>query len=75
VAGVYDKDPVVHADAVLLAELRYMDVLEKRLRVMDSTAVTLAMDNDMPIIVFNMFVPGNLRLAVTGQNVGSVVSG
>jgi uridylate kinase len=75
VAGVYDKDPALHADAVMFRELRYMDVLEKQLRVMDSTAVTLAMDNDMPIIVFNMFEPGNLRLAVTGQNVGSIVHG
>jgi uridylate kinase len=75
VAGVYDKDPALHADAVMFEELRYMDVLEKQLRVMDSTAVTLAMDNDMPIIVFNMFEPGNLRLAVTGQNVGSIVHG
>ncbi|MBF0482059.1 MAG: UMP kinase [Desulfovibrionaceae bacterium] len=75
VSGVYDKDPVAHADAVMFKELSYMDVLEKQLRVMDSTAVTLAMDNAMPIIVFNMFEPGNLRLAVTGQNVGSIVRG
>jgi uridylate kinase len=73
VDGVYDRDPKVHSDAVMFDRLTYMDVLEKQLRVMDSTAVTLAMDNSMPIVVFNMFVPGNLKRVVTGDRAGTTV--
>jgi len=73
VDGVYDKDPKKHDDAVMFERLCYMDVLEKQLRVMDSTAVTLAMDNHMPIVVFNMFVPGNLKKVVTGERTGTLV--
>lgn len=73
VDGVYDKDPKKHPDAVLFDRLSYMDVLEKQLKVMDSTAVTLAMDNKMPIVVFNMFMPGNLNKVVTGQRAGTIV--
>jgi len=73
VDGVYDKDPKKHSDAVLYDRLSYMEVLEKQLKVMDSTAVTLAMDNKMPIVVFNMFVPGNLNKVVTGQRAGTIV--
>jgi len=73
VDGVYDKDPKKYDDAVMFERLSYMAVLEKQLRVMDSTAVTLAMDNAMPIMVFNMFVPGNLQRAVTGERVGTLV--
>ena len=53
--------------------LTYMEVLEKQLKVMDSTAVSLAMDNNMPIVVFNMFVPGNLKKVITGMNAGTIV--
>jgi uridylate kinase len=73
VDGVYDKDPKIHPDAVMFDRLNYMEVLEKQLRVMDSTAVTLAMDNSMPIVVFNMFVPGNLKQVVTGCRAGTIV--
>ena len=73
VDGVYDKDPKTNPDAVMFDRLTYMDVLEKQLKVMDSTAVTLAMDNSMPIVVFNMFVPGNLKKVVTGQKAGTIV--
>ncbi len=73
VNGVYDKDPKKHDDAVMFERLTYMDVLEKQLKVMDSTAVSLAMDNAMPIVVFNMFVPGNLKRVVTGQSAGTIV--
>ena len=73
VDGVYDKDPKTNPDAVMFDRLTYMDVLEKQLKVMDSTAVTLAMDNNMPIVVFNMFVPGNLKKVVTGQKTGTIV--
>ncbi|EHJ47379.1 uridylate kinase [Solidesulfovibrio carbinoliphilus subsp. oakridgensis] len=75
VDGVYDKDPVKHADAVKFDELTYMDVLGKRLRVMDATAITLAMDNNLPIVVFNMFTPGNLTRVLAGEPVGTVVKG
>jgi len=73
VDGVYNKDPKKFDDAVMFDKLSYMDVLEKQLKVMDSTAVSLAMDNNMPIVVFNMFVPGNLRKVVTGDRAGTIV--
>jgi len=73
VNGIYDKDPKKYDDAVMYNKLTYMDVLEKQLRVMDTTAVSLAMDNNMPIVVFNMFVPGNLKLVVTGDRAGTIV--
>ena len=73
VDGIYDKDPKKYDDAVMFNKLTYMEVLEKQLRVMDTTAVSLAMDNSMPIVVFNMFVPGNLKLVVTGDRAGTIV--
>jgi len=73
VDGVYNKDPKKFDDAVMFDRLTYMDVLEKQLKVMDSTAVSLAMDNNMPIVVFNMFVPGNLKKVVTGDRAGTIV--
>jgi len=75
VDGVYDKDPAKHPDAVKFDELTYMDVLERRLRVMDTTAISLAMDNNLPIVVFNMFTPGNLKRVLAGEPVGTVVKG
>ena len=75
VDGVYDKDPVKHPDAVKYETLTYMDVLEKRLRVMDATAISLAMDNNMPIVVFNMFTEGNLKRVLAGEPVGTIVKG
>lgn len=75
VDGVYDKDPEKHADAIMFKELSYIDVLSKRLQVMDSTAISLAMDNDMPICVFNLFTSGNIKKVVTGENVGTIVQG
>jgi len=73
VSGVYDKDPKKFDDAVLFDRLTYMDVLERQLAVMDSTAISLAMDNRMPIVVFNMFEPGNLKRVITGQKAGTIV--
>ena len=73
VNGVYDKDPKKFDDAVMYDKLSYMTVLEKQLKVMDSTAVSLAMDNNMPIVVFNMFIPGNLKKVVTGDRAGTIV--
>ncbi|WP_028586398.1 UMP kinase [Desulfocurvus vexinensis] len=75
VDGVYDKDPEKHADATLFRNLTYIDVLSRRLQVMDSTAISLAMDNQMPICVFNLFGSGNIKKVVTGEDVGTTVQG
>jgi len=75
VDGVYDKDPAKHADAVKFERLTYMDVLKKQLRVMDTTAISLAMDNSLPIVVFNMFTAGNLTRVLSGEQVGTIVEG
>jgi uridylate kinase len=73
VDGVYDADPETHPEAHLLTELTYMQVLERGLRVMDSTAITMCMDNNLPIRVFNISVPGNIARAVRGEPVGTLV--
>ncbi|NLY41708.1 MAG: UMP kinase [Desulfovibrionales bacterium] len=75
VCGVYDKDPEKHADAVMYSRLTYLDVLQQRLRVMDSAAISLCMDNKLPIGVFNLFVPGNIKRVVTGESVGTIIQG
>lgn len=74
VDGVYDKDPVRHPDAVMFKRLSYEETLRRRLRVMDSTAVTLAQENRMPIIVCNMF-NGCIKQVVTGRDAGTIVEG
>jgi uridylate kinase len=73
VDGVFDKDPVEHTDAVLYDRLSYIEVLQKGLKVMDSTAISLCMDNELPIHVFNLNDPENIRRVVMGENVGTVV--
>ncbi|WKZ82611.1 MAG: UMP kinase [Acidimicrobiia bacterium] len=73
VDGVYDDDPEKNPKARLLTDLTYMEVLEKGLRVMDSTAITMCMENDLPIRVFNISVPGNIARAVRGEPVGTLV--
>ncbi|MBU1865089.1 MAG: UMP kinase [Actinobacteria bacterium] len=73
VDGVYDDDPRTNPDATLFQVLTYMEVLEKGLRVMDATAITLCMDNDLPIRVFDITVPGNIMRAVRGEDVGTLV--
>ncbi len=75
VDGVYDKDPVTHADAVKYDQLSYMDVIRGRLKVMDTTAVTLCMENDLPIQVFNLKEPGNLLRVILGESIGTKVTG
>src|ERR1700736_1903043 len=67
VDGIYDADPEKVADATMFQSITYLDVLKKGLLVMDSTAISLCMDNKMPIIVFNMNVPGNLKRVVLGE--------
>jgi len=73
VDGVYDADPEKVKGAKLFDRLSYLDVIQKGLSVMDSTAISLCMDNKMPIIVFNMNVHGNLQRVVMGEKVGSLV--
>ncbi len=73
VDGVYDSDPVKHKDAVKFDRLSYIDVLKKNLRVMDATAVSLCMDNQLPIIVFNVREKGNIVRAAMGQKVGTII--
>jgi uridylate kinase len=75
VDGVYDKDPVKHDDAVRFDSVSYMEVLQRGLKVMDSTAVSLCMDNDIPIIVFNLNDEGNIKRVIQGETVGTRVFG
>ena len=74
VDGVYEADPLKNPDAKKIEHLTYLEALEKRLRVMDTTALSLCMDNDLPIIVFDLFREGNLNRLVRGEALGSVVS-
>jgi uridylate kinase len=73
VDGVYSADPATHPDAVRYRELTYIDVLNRELKVMDSTAISLCMDNALPVIVFNLLEPGNIRKAVLGDPIGTIV--
>lgn len=75
VDGVYDSDPKLNPQAVFYPELTYLDVLSQKLKVMDSTAISLCMDNELPVMVFNMLEPGNLRRAMTGERIGTIVRG
>ncbi len=74
VDGIYSDDPKKVKDAKRFEKLRYIDVLKKRLKVMDATAISLCMDNNLPIIVFDLFKQGNIRRAVTGQTIGTRVT-
>lgn len=73
VDGVYDSDPMKNPDAKKFDEISYMDVIAKELHVMDTTATSLCMDNNMPMIVFDLTKPGNIARALKGENVGTVV--
>jgi uridylate kinase len=73
VDGIYDSDPEKNAGAIRIPEISYLDVLQKDLRVMDLTAITLCKENKLPIVIFNMNTPGNLRRIVMGEEVGSRV--
>jgi uridylate kinase len=74
VDGIYDADPMVKRDAVRYDQISYQQVLERGLKVMDSTAISLCMDNRLPIVVFNLRTPGNIRRAITGEPIGSLVT-
>ncbi len=73
VDGIYDSDPATNPSARLIKSLSYREVLDKRLRVMDTTAIALCMENNLPIVVFNLLRRGNIKEAVLGRKVGSVV--
>jgi uridylate kinase len=75
VDGIYDSDPKQNPDAKRFSQISYIDALQKQLKVMDSTAFSLCMDNKMPIIVFDLFQPHNLKRVVMGQMVGTTVTG
>src|SRR5579862_2507762 len=74
VNGIYDADPVLVKDAKMFDQISYMDILRKGLKVMDSTAISLCKDNNLPIIIFNLNQRGNIKRVVTGDKIGSLVS-
>lgn len=73
VDGVYDKDPLIHKDAIKYESISYTEALQKRLNAMDSTAFSLCMDNNLPILVFNMNEPGSILKAVLGTTIGTLI--
>ncbi len=75
VDGVYDSDPVKNPDAKFFQQLTYMETINRRLQVMDSTAISLCMDNNLPILVLNLWDPNALRQALYGEQVGTLVCG
>jgi uridylate kinase len=75
VDGVYDKDPVKNPDAVKFTQVDYMEILNRGIQVMDSTAISLCMDNHMPIVVFNLKEQGNIKRIILGEQIGTWVKG
>jgi len=73
VDGVYDRDPLRYPEAIRFDRLTYLDVLQRNIKVMDSTAISMCMDNRLPIIVFNLRKPGNIKRVVTGEQIGTRV--
>lgn len=74
VDGVYDSDPESNPEAKFLSELTHMEAIEQRLGIMDTTAMSLALENNLPIIVFNLTVKGNIKRVLNGEKVGTIVS-
>jgi uridylate kinase len=74
VDGIYTADPVLHPDATKFPTISYLQVLEKGLKVMDATAISLCMDNKLPIVVFNLRQAGNVRRVIMGEPIGTTVS-
>jgi len=74
VDGIYEADPMTHPKAKMLGELAFLSILNKNLKVMDSTAITLCMDNNLPLIVFNLKESGNLKRVVQGDKIGTLVT-
>jgi uridylate kinase len=75
VDGVYDADPEKHPGAQRYSQIGYTELLSNRLQALDATAVSLAMDNEMPIVVFDMTMPGNISRAIRGERIGTLISG
>ncbi len=74
VDGLYDADPVKHPEAKMISTISYMEVLEKQLQVMDMTAISLAMDNHLPLVIFNLKGKGNIRKVVCGETIGTRIN-
>ena len=74
VDGVYNKDPLKFKNAKKINQLKYIDVLNRNLRFMDATAVSLCMDNKLPILIFNLTKKGNIKRAILGQRIGTVIT-
>lgn len=74
VDGLFDADPMEYPDAAFIASISYMQVLEKQLKVMDMTAISLAMDNNLPLIVFNLKKPRNISKAICGERIGTIIA-
>jgi uridylate kinase len=74
VDGIYDSDPMLNPDATRFEQISYLKVLERGLKVMDATAISLCMDNRLPIVVFNLRTPGNIKRAISGEPIGSLVT-
>lgn len=75
VDGIYDKDPVVAQDAVFFARISFTDVLTQNLKVMDATAISLCRDNNLSVLVFNLLRKGNIKRAISGERIGTIVGG
>ena len=75
VDGIYDDDPLTNPEAVKIHQLTYLEVLQRGLKVMDATAISLCMENQLPIAVFNLNEPGNIRSVLEGKHVGTIVRG
>ncbi len=73
VDGIYSEDPEKNKNAKRFQRLHYMDVIKKRLKIMDTTAISLCMDNDLPIVVFDLIRQGNIRRVAAGENIGTIV--
>ena len=74
VDGVYDADPMIVKDATMFQRITYLDIIARGLKVMDTTAISLCKDNNLPIVIFNLNRAGNIRRVVTGEKIGSLVS-
>jgi uridylate kinase (EC 2.7.4.-) len=73
VDGIYTKDPAIHKDAELIKEISYIEIISKDLKIMDHTAITLCKDNNIPMVVFNIYQKGALKRILSGENIGTVV--
>jgi uridylate kinase len=74
VDGLYDADPAIKDDAKFIKKISYMEVIEKQLHVMDMTAISLAMDNELPLVVFNLTNKGNIKKVICGETIGTQIN-